>query len=283
MVRASPDAAFKVGGRRRRGSSSLAAGGAAEDAEFGAMRMVQRHRPAPSASVGPSSNAGRRAAACRRRRPAARRPCASPPCATRRTSGCPGFSQDAPAGLGDLRHVDGGIHLGKEHQRHRIVGIDGMPSSANSARVSRRAPPVRSRPRSGRPATCTSKPFAPARPGRRWSAPAARAALGFVHARRNGRARRARSAGRHGRGSRPSSAGFILRIGRIALVSTRACEAARQDIVQHRRQLAVHERLAAGEADLLGRQGRRARSRRGRPRLGSGEIGEASFRGVLSM
>ena len=39
--------------------SAPAAGGAAEDAEFGAMRMVERHRAAPRPQgVGPRSNCG---------------------------------------------------------------------------------------------------------------------------------------------------------------------------------------------------------------------------------
>ena len=48
-----------------------------------------------------------------------------------------------------------------------------------------------------------------------------------------------------------SRAGFILCIGFMALVSTMRLEAARQHVLQHGRQVAVHERLAAGEADQL--------------------------------
>ena len=144
--------------------------------------------------------------------------------------------QDAPAGGGDLRHVALRVHLREQHQRapdrpHRSAGR-ARRTAARSRRAGR--PPARRR-TAGRPRRWQTR-CAPARRGRRSSAPScADRAPPRAPPARSGRARRGCAAAHHRRSRNASNCGRSLRIGFIALVSTSASKPRDSTSSQHAR------------------------------------------------
>src|SRR5579884_1358542 len=105
-----------------------AAGGAAEDAKFGAVRVIERERYARSDEIGAEVERLliRQQGAGDDARP--RLALALHDHSRRRAHDAVGrFAENTPAGARDLRDVHGGVHLRKDHQGHGIVGVD--PSS----------------------------------------------------------------------------------------------------------------------------------------------------------
>src|ERR1700716_1747251 len=93
------------------------AGGAAEDAEFGAMRMVERHGARRLRERRPHFES--RVVGNERAREHARPVAAAAPhhhAGTGAHDGVGRLAEDAPAGGRDFRHVGARIHLGKQHE-----------------------------------------------------------------------------------------------------------------------------------------------------------------------
>ena len=160
--------------------------------------------------------------------------------------------------LGNLRHVGLGVHLGEYSKRHRVGGVDRQPELRRTARQSRAG----SRPRF-RPTAAGSRPtlrnrFRASHKARRASA-ASFAGRAPPRARRgrNGRATPGSAACRRTARANASSAGFHLvhRLHRIG--QDQRPEAASQRQIEDLREMRVHERLAAGEADQPGAEPQR--------------------------
>ena len=101
------------------------AGGAAEDAKFGAMRMVKVHGVASSREC--SAEIELRVVRQQRAGDDGRLGCTL---VLDHHSGCCAhdvrgrLAENAPARFSNLRDVDLGVHLREDHQRDRIIGVE---------------------------------------------------------------------------------------------------------------------------------------------------------------
>src|SRR5262249_49805794 len=106
-------------------TSSPAAGAPAEDAEFGAVRVVERHRAARLGEGAAKLEA--RIVGEQSARKDDRMGCAFAfyhHAGGRAHHALRRFPEDTPARFSDLGDVGGGVHFREDRQRHRIIGID---------------------------------------------------------------------------------------------------------------------------------------------------------------
>ena len=190
--------------------------------------------------------------------------------------------QDAPAAFGDLRHVGVQIHLGEQDERGRIVGIDRPTALGDQRGIAVARGPLALAP-AGATGERQRKAFArePVDPfDRLGEGPGS--PLGVVqllrivieaHAKEQTAAIRLAQSHQAVANARPQHR--LHGVGQ-----DQNLEAARERVAQHLDDVRIHERLAAGEADLAHRQALTLDLIEKGDRLGAGDIGEAVVLGA---